>query len=199
MKISVSQFIDFAYGDKRKDKAKVIGILDEIGVPYDPAKDRYKQFREALNAYEEGKMSSNNFLGLHSNVAANKAAGYKVLSKNYLELKEDYALTWVGRSPIDVNISGLHISTAWYLRTEENNQKRIIFLHFGKEPLAREKERGLLTVLRLAMPSAAGVGILNIQPGTLITSTRINQVEADFLTSRAARFVALEKDIKSSV
>lgn len=197
MKINVNQFIEFAYGDRRKDKANVAGIISELGVPYDPAKDRYKQFREAMTSFEDSKISLKDFQALHLNVSANKSSGYKVLCKNYLEMKEDYALIWEGRRPIEVEISDLRITTAWYLRTEENNQRRIIFLHFGKDPFPREKERGILTVLRLAKPDAAGVGILNIQPGTLITATRLDESEADFLRKRAAKFVATAKDIET--
>jgi hypothetical protein len=194
VKVSVSQFIDFAYGDKRKDKAKVASIVKDLDVPYDPAKDRYKQFREAMTSFEDGKISTSDFLALHSGVSANKSVGYKILCKNYLELKEDYALIWEGRSPVEAEISGLRITTAWYLRTEANNQRRIIFLHFGKEQFPREKERGILTVLRLAKPDSAGVGILNIQPGTLIIASRLDQSEADFLRKRAEKFVAIAKD-----
>lgn len=197
MKIRVSQFIEFAYGDKRKDKAKAKSIMGDFNMPYDPAKDRYKQFREAMTSLEDQKISTKEFLELHSCVSANKSAGYKVLSQNYLDLKEDHALTWQGRSPVEAELSGLRITTAWYLRTEANNQRRIIFLHFGKEQLPRKKERGLLTVLRLAKPDSAGVGILNIQPGTLITATRLDQNEADYLHERAAKFVALTKDLQA--
>jgi len=83
------------------------------------------------------------------------------------------------------------------LRTEANNQRRIIFLHFGKEQLPRKKERGLLTILRLAQPESAGVGILNIQPGTLITATRLDQNEADYLHERATKFLAFAKDLQA--
>ncbi|TDL81461.1 hypothetical protein [Meridianimarinicoccus aquatilis] len=197
MKIRISQFIDFAYGDKRKDKAKARSIIDDFDLPYDPIKDRYKQFREAMTALEEQKITAKQFLDLHSSVSANKSAGYKVLCQNYLDLKEDHALIWQGRSPIEANISGLNITTAWYLRTEENNQRRIIFLHFGKEQLPRKKERGFLTVLRLAKPDSAGVGILNIQAGTLITATRLDQSEADYLHERAAKFMELAKAIQA--
>lgn len=198
MKIRVNQFIEFAYGDKRKDKAKVRSLISDSDLPYDPAKDRYKQFREAMNSLEDQKISINEFLALHSNVSANKSAGYKVLCKNYLDLKEDNALIWQGRSPVEAEISGLSISTAWYLRTEANNQRRIIFLHFGKEQLPRKKERGLLTILRLAEPDSAGLGILNIQPGTLITATRLDQSEADYLHERAKKYIALAKEIQSN-
>ena len=196
MKIRVSQFIDFAYGDQRKDKAKVKSIIDDLTLPYDPAKDRYKQFREAMTHFEEDKMSASDFINLHSRVAANKSAGYKTLSQNYLDLKEDHALIWQGRSPVEAEISGLHVATAWYLRTEANNQRRIIFLHFGKEQLPRKKERGLLTILRLARPDSAGVGILNIQSGTLITATRLDDSESLFLKKRAAKFTTISKNIK---
>ena len=197
MKIRVSQFIDFAYGDKRKDKAKVKGIIGDIDLPYDPAKDRYKQFREAMTSFEDKKLTAKQFLTLYSSVSPNKSAGYKVLCENYLDLKEDHALIWQGRSAVEANISGLHITTAWYLRTEANNQRRIIFLHFGKEQLPRKKERGLLTILRLAQPDSAGVGILNIQPGTMITSTRLDQKEAEYLQERAAKFLALAKILEA--
>ncbi|MEC9312611.1 MAG: hypothetical protein VYA97_12660 [Pseudomonadota bacterium] len=192
----MSQFIDFAYGDKRKDKSKVRSILSDMELPYDPAKDRYKQFREAMTSFEEQKMSQAAFIELYSSVSQNKSSGYKILSQNYLDLKEDHALIWKGRSPVEADISGLIISTAWYLRTEANNQQRIIFLHFGKDQMPRKKERGLLTILRLAKPDSAGVGILNIQPGTLITSTRLDQAEADYLNIRAARFVELAATLK---
>lgn len=196
MKIRVSQFIEFAYGDKRRDKAKVKSIIGDLDLPYDPARDRYKQFREAMTSLEDQKISTEKFLALHSSVSANKSAGYKVLCQNYLDLKEDHALIWQGRSPVEADISGLRITTAWYLRTEANNQRRIIFLHFGKEQLPRKKERGLLTILRLAEPDSAGVGILNIQPGTLITATRIDQNEADYLKERAEKFLALAKEFQ---
>ncbi|ATG46088.1 hypothetical protein PhaeoP18_04195 (plasmid) [Phaeobacter piscinae] len=197
MKIRVTQFIEFAYGDKRKDKAKVKSIIGDLDLPYDPARDRYKQFREAMASLEDKKISTEKFLALHSSVSANKSAGYKVLCQNYLDLKEDHALIWQGRSPVEADISGLRITTAWYLRTEANNQRRIIFLHFGKEQLPRKKERGLLTILRLAQPDSAGVGILNIQPGTLITATRLDQNEADYLKTRAEKFLYLAKELQS--
>ncbi len=197
MKIRVTQFIEFAYGDKRKDKAKVKSIIGDLDLPYDPARDRYKQFREAMASLEDKKISTEKFLALHSSVSANKSAGYKVLCQNYLDLKEDHALIWQGRSPVEADISGLRITTAWYLRTEANNQRRIIFLHFGKEQLPRKKERGLLTILRLAQPDSAGVGILNIQPGTLITATRLDQNEADYLKTRAEKFLSLAKELQS--
>lgn len=196
MKIRVTQFIEFAYGDKRRDKAKVESIVGSIALPYDPAKDRYKQFREAMTALEEKRIPTEEFLSLYARVAANKSSGYKVLSQNYLDLKEDHALIWQGRNPLEANISGLCITTAWYLRTEANNQTRIIYLHFGKEQLPRNRERGLLTVLRLAKPESAGVGILNIQSGTLITATQLDQGEAEYLRDRATKFVALAKDLK---
>jgi hypothetical protein len=197
MKIRVTQFIEFAYGDKRKDKAKVKSIIGDLDLPYDPARDRYKQFREAMASLEDKKISTEKFLALHSSVSANKSAGYKVLCQNYLDLKEDHALIWQGRSPVEADISGLRITTAWYLRTEANNQRRIIFLHFGKEQIPRKKERGLLTILRLAQPDSAGVGILNIQPGTLITATRLDQNEADYLKTRAEKFLYLAKELQS--
>lgn len=197
MKIRVTQFIEFAYGDKRKDKAKVKSIIGDLDLPYDPARDRYKQFREAMASLEDKKISTEKFLALHSSVSANKSAGYKVLCQNYLDLKEDHALIWQGRSPVEADISGLRITTAWYLRTEANNQRRIIFLHFGKEQIPRKKERGLLTILRLAQPDSAGVGILNIQPGTLITATRLDQNEADYLKTRAEKFLSLAKELQS--
>lgn len=71
MKIRIGQFIEFAYGDKRKDKAKVRSIIDDLDLPYDPVKDRYKQFREAMTSFEENKISAKKFLDLHSNVSAN--------------------------------------------------------------------------------------------------------------------------------
>lgn len=198
MKVRVSQFIDFAYGDKRRDKAKVRSIVDDIAVPYEPVKDRYKQFREAMASFEEQRISASEFLALPSGVSSNKVSGYKVLCQNYLDLKEDHALIWQGRSPIEAEIAGLTVSTAWYLRTEANNQRRIIFLHFGKDQLPRKKERGLLTVLRLAKPESAGVGILNIQPGTLITATRLDQNEADYLNERASKFVSIAEDLNKN-
>lgn len=196
MKIRIGQFIEFAYGDKRKDKAKVRSIIDDLDLPYDPVKDRYKQFREAMTSFEENKISAKNFLDLHSNVSANKAGGYKVLCQNYLDLKEDHALIWEGRSQIEADVSGLNITTAWYLRTEESNRKRIIYLHFGKEQLPRKKEKGVLTVLRLAKPGSAGVGILNIQSGTLITASRLDQSEADYLHERATKFIEIANVIQ---
>ena len=66
MKIRISQFIDFAYGDKRKDKAKARSIIDDFKLPYDPIKDRYKQFREAMTVLEEQKITAKQFLDLHS-------------------------------------------------------------------------------------------------------------------------------------
>lgn len=198
MKVRVSQFIEFAYGDKRRDKAKVKSILSDFDMPYEPAKDRYKQFREAMTAFEEGRMPAEKFLMLHNDVAQNKSAGYKVLCDNYLALKEDHALIWEGRSPLEVEISGLKMNTAWYLRTEANNQQRIVYLHFGKEPMPRNKERGLLTLLQLAKADSAGVGILNIQPGTLIVATRLNQGEAGYLRERAKRFVTLAESIQAN-
>lgn len=198
MKIRVNQFIEFAYGDKRRDKAKVKNIIDDQKLPYDPAKDRYKKFRDAMTSLEGRKTSVEEFRTLHSKVAANKSAGYKILCQNYLDLKEDHALTWQGKSPIEAEISGLRVTTSWYLHTEENNQRRIIFLNFGKNQLPMKKERGLLTILRLAAPDAAGVGILNIQPGTLIIATRLNQPEADYLEERAQKFVAVATDLQKS-
>lgn len=196
MKIRVSQFIDFAYGDQRKDKSVVKNIIDDIALPYDPAKDRYKQFREAMVSFEERRITASEFLDLHSRVSANKSAGYKTLSQNYLDLKEDHGLIWQGRSPVEAEVSGLHVTTAWYLRTEANNQRRIIFLHFGKDPLPRKKERGLLTILRLARPDSAGVGILNVQPNTLIISTRVDDNEIQYLNKRATKFLAYANSMK---
>ncbi|MEM7489309.1 MAG: hypothetical protein AAF390_09330 [Pseudomonadota bacterium] len=195
MQVRVTQFIDFAYGDKRRDRAKVNNIISDLGADYDPARDRYRKFREAMKSFEEGRMPTEKFLTLHSRVASNKAAGYKVLCQNYLDMKEDHALIWQGRSPLQADISGLRVTAAWYLRTEANNQTRIIYLHFGKDQLPRKKERGLLTVLRLARPESAGVGVLNIQSGTLTTATRLDQVEADYLKQRASKFMTLAGDI----
>lgn len=196
MKIRVSQFIDFAYGDQRKDKSVVKNIINDIALPYDPAKDRYKQFREAMASFEENRITASEFLDLHSRVSANKSVGYRTLSQNYLDLKEDHGLIWQGRSPVEAEISGLHVTTAWYLRTEANNQRRIIFLHFGKDPLPRKKERGLLTILRLARPDSAGVGILNVQPNTLITATRVDENEVQYLNKRATKFLAYANSMK---
>ena len=44
---------------------------------------------------------------------------------------------------------------------------------------------------------SAGVGILNIQAGTLITATRLDQSEADYLHERAAKFMELAKAIQA--
>lgn len=54
--------------------------------------------------------------------------------------------------------------------------------HHGAQ-LPRKKEKGTLTVLRLAKPGSAEDGILNIQAGTLITATRMEQSEADYCTN----------------
>lgn len=196
VKIRVNQFIEFAYGDKRRDKAKVRDIIDSEKLPYDPAKDRYKKFRDAMTAFENQKILIEEFQELHSKVSPNKSAAYKILCENYLSLKEDNALIWQGKIPVEADIKGLCITTSWYLRTEESNQRKIIFLNFGKDQFPMKKERGLLAILRIAKPDAAGVGILNIQPGTLTTATRLNEVEAKYLHDRAQRFAALAVDIQ---
>lgn len=89
VKIRVNQFIEFAYGDKRRDKAKVKSIIDDQNLPYGPAKDRYKKFRDTMTSFEDHRTSIEEFRTLHSKVAANKSAGYKVLCQNYLDLKGD--------------------------------------------------------------------------------------------------------------
>lgn len=196
MRVTEKTFIEFAYGDKRRDKAKVESILGELDVPYDPARDRYKRFREALKSFESRQITEQSFLDLHSRVSANKSAGYKVLFENYLELKEDHAFLWHGKSPIQAEFDGLTVTTSWYLRTESNNQQRIIYLNFGKDPLPFKKEKGLRTLLRLAAPDSAGVGILNIQAGTLITANRLDQAEANYLRQRANKFVTLAHSLQ---
>lgn len=194
MKIRAITFIEFAYGDKRRDRSKVREIVESLDSSYDPAKDRYKQFRDSLKSLEDGRISTESFLSLSLRVSANKSSGYGVLCKNYLNLKEDFGLIWEGRSPIEADMSGLRVSTSWYLRTDTNNRRIIVFINLRKDQLPRNKERGLLTLLRLAKPDSAGVGILNIQPGTLITAPRLDQNEADYLHERAARFMALAKE-----
>lgn len=194
MELRAKQFIEFAYGDQRKDKAKVLNIISEMD-SYDPATDRYKKFREAMDSYEKGKISERDFLELYQSVSSNKSSGYRTLSRNYLALKEDHALVWEGRKPIFASFSDLSITTAWHLRAEASNQRRIIFLHFGKDQLPNKKQQGLLTLLMLAQPEAAGVGILNIQPGTLVTATRLDQSDAEYLKTRAEKFIALSKAV----
>ncbi|SMR82242.1 hypothetical protein SAMN04488030_2588 [Aliiroseovarius halocynthiae] len=197
MRIRVNQFVEFAYGDKRRDKAKVKSIITELEDQYDIAKDRYRKFRDAMRAFESKKLSEKSFLDLYKSVSANKSAGYEVLSRNYLALKEDHGLIWEGHKRVEAEISDLKISTAWYLRTEASNQRRIICLHFGKEQLPRKKERGLLTVLQMAEPESAGVGILSIQPGTLTAVTRLDHTEAEYLRKRAAKFMAIANDLNT--
>jgi hypothetical protein len=195
MKIRAPHFIDFAYADKRKDKSKVVSILEDSKKDYDPAKDRYKKFRESLTSFEEGLLSEADFKKLHRSVAANKSEGYKVLANRYLDMKEDHGLVWDGRQPLLTNLEGLEISTSWYLHTDASNQKRIIFLNFQKNPLPRNHEKGLLTLLRLASPDSAGVGILNIQAATLVITSRADEHEVAYLKLRAQKFVSIASAI----
>lgn len=188
MKVRITPFIEFAYGDKRKDKSTVSRIVEDMKKDYDPATDRYKQFREKLTAFEEGNVSEQFFLEFHKSVAANKKKGFETLAQNYIDLKEDYALIWDGIQRVSASLGGLEVQTSWYLHTDSSNQKRIIFLNFRKESFPTKQEKGLLTLLPLAAPEAAGVGILNIQSGTLILATRPDVQELVFLETRAKRF-----------
>lgn len=197
MRVRAKRFLDFAYGDKRKDKAMVKAIVEEIRQPFDPAKDYYKKFRDTLIAFEEGRISKADFLNLHTQVTANKASSYEVLSRKYLEAKEDNALVWQGQSAVVADISGLEIKSSWYLRTESRNQRMIVALHFNKERLPQKHEQGLLTILQLAEPASAGVGILCIQPATMVSATRQDDRERKYLQERAAKFVSILKTLPS--
>ena len=101
--------IEFCYGDKRRDKATVRGILRSQDEDYDPAKDRYKRFRDAMTSLEEGGISLERFKTFYTEVSANKTSGYKLLCTNYLEMKEDYGLIWQGRSPLVAELADLRI------------------------------------------------------------------------------------------
>lgn len=54
MKVRGKQFLEFAFGDKRRDREVVRFLFSEENQKYDHVKDRYKQFREALIAFEGG-------------------------------------------------------------------------------------------------------------------------------------------------
>jgi len=89
----------------------------------------------------------------------------------------------------------LQITANWYLHTDSSNQKRIVFLNFRKEPFPHQHQKGLLNLLKAATPESAGVGILNVQPATLVTATRLDEDEFEFLKSRAATFIRTAKSL----
>lgn len=195
MKIRITPFVEFAYGDQRKDKATVQATLDLANKVYDPSTDRYKQFRDALSKYEEQNGSEIEFRNLHKNVTSRKKSGYKTLCENYLNLKEHYALIWTGRQPLSLNFGDLEINTAWYLRTAVQNQNTIIFLNFRKDPFPPKQERAILTILQLAALESAGAGILNIQTGTLVSAPTKDQAIVSFLKERAEKFLKIASEI----
>lgn len=195
MKIRVLQFVEFAYGDKRKDKSKVSQIINDNQKDYDPVTDRYKRFRESLSSFEDGNISENQFKNIYKTVTANKVSGYKILAENYLDLKEDHGLVWDGRQGISIKLDELEITANWYLHTDSSNQKRIVFLNFRKEPLPQKHEKGILNLLRASSPDFAGVGVLNVQAATLILATRLNVKELEFLELRAKTFLKISDSI----
>ncbi|MEX0344435.1 MAG: hypothetical protein AB3N20_05900 [Rhizobiaceae bacterium] len=195
MKIRAVQFIEFAYGDKRRDRASVKRILDDIEKDYDPATDRYKKFRESLGAYEDGTVNEGEFLNFYKIVAANKSEAYKVLAKNYVDAKDDHGLIWDGLQRVSAKLGKLEVTASWYLHTDASNQRRIVFLNFRKEPFSHQHEKGLFTLLQIAAPESAGVGILNVQFATLNVSSRLDESELVFLESRAAKFVSIAETL----
>lgn len=86
-RVRIKPFMEFAYGDRRKDRSVVSQALSEMNKGYDPAADRYKQFREALTSFESGTLSKLEFINLFNSVTPSKRDGYKNLSRNYLDLK----------------------------------------------------------------------------------------------------------------
>lgn len=195
MKVRINPFIEFAYGDKRKDKSKIKEIFQQDKEEYDPAKDRYKQFREALVSYETAATSEAVFKDTYARVSPTKSAAYKIMSRNYLDLKEDHALIWDGSQRPIADLSGLKVQTSWYLHTSSANLSRIICLNFRKDPYPRKQERGILTLLQIAEPNSAGVGILNIQASTMIVQARLDLVEKEYLEIRAKRFLEIANSL----
>ncbi|WP_374629913.1 hypothetical protein [Pannonibacter indicus] len=187
------QFVDFAYGNRRKDKSKVLEIMDAINSEYDPAKDRYKKFRETLEAYEKGNLSDAEFLSLYSRVSSRKSEAFKIMAKNYMEMKEDNGLSWDGFTRVDVEFSGLFVQVTWSLHTLTANSYRIVGINFGKDPYPKDKERAVLTLLQMAVPESYGVGIMNLQASTLVVKTRVDDLEKKFLDDRAKKFLDLAK------
>lgn len=195
MDIRSTQFVEFAYGDKRKDRNKVREIIAENDKDYDPTTDRYKKFRESLSNFESGKITEVDFKTFYKTVSSNKSAGYKTLAENYIDLKEDHALIWDGPQKVVAELDDLFISASWYLHTDASNQRRAIFLNFRKQAFPPDQERGLLTLLQYAFPESSGVGILNIQVSTLVLATRVNRAELAYLQSRAAKFQAIAESL----
>lgn len=124
-------------------------------------------------------------------MAANKSAGYEALSRNYLDLKEDHGLIWSGQNTATARFGRLEVPLSWYLRSEDSNNLRLVALRFNKDPMPHAIERGMLSLLHLAKPEAAGVGVLNVQYGTLVLATRQDPKTSTYLETRAAKLLSI--------
>lgn len=93
-------------------------------------------------------------------------------------------------------LAGLDIHASWYLRTDASKMRRIIYLNLSKGPVSRKHEKGILTLLQLAEPQSAGVGILNVQASTLVVRSRLDHDERNFLEARSAKFIEISESLE---
>ena len=203
VKITLTTFLDFTSASAGRPRlTQVKKAIDTYGKEYDPQRDFYRPFRDALmDLVEEGRDAASLddvLVGLH----AKKVDLYKKLVEGYRKwvmsrttgrrTRSDHKATWTTSSAPD-----LEIKVNPELSVAVAGQEFLVKLYLKKEKPAQRTVDSALWIIKEALPTSyATPAVLDVQRGKLHAATLDPEVRA-LANSDAASFAAMWRDLSA--
>lgn len=194
--ISLTEFFEFISATGLK-KTKVVKKIKNKG-DYDPQKDFYKGFRDAVKKFHVSGLEKNRFFKdfLDNEVSSNKYELYKQLASGYKKFlgKKDVILLPATRYKWDYKDLTVRLSPVWIYKY--GNDRVFIKPHLDKASLSRAGDRVALLLCLMnnafpSLPSRSRVAVLDVARSKVYDNVPQDSSTRILLEAEAETFLSL--------
>lgn len=191
MEIPLTSFVDFVLKSGSPKLTCAKQIKQQMSLPYDPAADYYKRFRDAvleLHSKDHDKKILSRLIG---GLPDNKLENYEVMIANYKKFIGNKAMTWFEPQRKNWKYNNIEIPINPELGLEWNGERHLIKMYLKSEKPSKDRVSSILALMNETLPTRNYIhGVLDVRNNKLysLESNMANLIplvkgEADSLES----------------
>ncbi|KAA5533678.1 hypothetical protein F0919_14165 [Taibaiella lutea] len=153
MQIPLTSFIDFVLKSGSPKKTCADKIKVQLSEPYEPAKDYYKRFREAVQELHSKGHDKKELDKLIGNLPDKKVINYGAMATGYKKFIGKKDITWFNPPKKDWIYGDLSIPINPEIGLEWGGDKYLIKLYLKSEQPSKDRIASVLALMKHAIPT----------------------------------------------
>lgn len=160
MQVPLTSFIDYVLKSGTPKKTCADKIKVQLSEPYDPAKDYYKRFREAVQELHAGERDKKELVKIIGELPDKKLDNYNAMVAGYKKFLGNKKTTWFVPNRKEWKYGNIEISINPELGLEWDDTKYLIKLYLKSDKPSKDRIASVLALMKNTIPTKNCVHVL---------------------------------------